>query len=88
MSVVQRMGAALDRLEKQWSGRRRPKAFYLIADDWREFTATNPPTIRTMFGNNPPRERIDPAFRNIPVRESTGKASRLYDNTSTGRDIT
>lgn len=74
-------------LDKRWAGKRRPKAFYLIADDWRDFMATEPPSVETMFGNNPPIKVIDPAFKGVPVRESTGKESRLYDNTTTGRAV-
>jgi hypothetical protein len=86
-AVVERMSHALAELDKRWAGKRRPKAFYLVADDWRDFMATNPPTIQTMFGNNPPTLVTDPAFRETPVRESTGKVSRLYDSTTTGREI-
>lgn len=85
--VTERMAEALAKLEKAWGGRRRPKAFYLIADDWREFMATEPPSIETMFGNNPPTLVTDPAFNGIPVRETTGKLSRLYDWTSSGREL-
>lgn len=85
--IANRMAKGLAALGAHWKGNRRPKAFYLIADDWAEFMTTKPPTIRTMFGNNPPRERLDPAFDGVPVRESKGKESRLYDHTTTGRSI-
>lgn len=87
MTITERLQAALDRLAANWSGRRRPKAFYLIESDWDEFMATKPPTIRTMWGNNPPTSVEDPAFGEVPVRLSTGKQSRLYDNTTTGRNL-
>lgn len=86
--ILDRMETALADLDRRWAGKRRPKAFYLLADDWAAFMATDPPTVQTMFGNNPPTLVTDPAFREIPVRESTGRtASRLYDNTTTGRAI-
>jgi hypothetical protein len=81
------MGRALDILEAQWKGRRRPKAFYLVEADWAEFLATDPPKARFPFGNNPPAQREEPAFRGLPVRLSDGKASRLYDHTTNGRSI-
>lgn len=88
--ITVRMDEALDRLRSRWP-KRRPKAFYLGPGDWEAFMATDPPTIRTMWGNNPPQPRTDPAFREIPVRQSTAKglpgASRLYDNTTCGRPI-
>lgn len=81
------MAEGLRLLEERWNGRRRPKAFYLVPADYSAFTATKPPKVRTTWCNNPPLERIDPAFREIPVRESKGKKSKLYDHTSTGRAI-
>jgi hypothetical protein len=87
-AIVDRMALALADLDSRWAGRRRPKAFYLMPDDWAAFTAREWPTIRTMFGNNPPIEVTDPAFNGVPVRLSSSKIqSRLYDNTTTGRAI-
>ena len=87
-AIVARMESSLTDLEKRWSGRRRPKAFYLKADDWDAFIAANDwPTVRTMFGNNPPREVVDPSFNGLPVRQSKGRDSRLYDQSSAGRQI-
>lgn len=85
--ITMRMAQTLRVLSSHWGGRRRPKAFYLIESDWNEFMATKPPTIRTMWGNNPPTSVEDPAFQDVPVRLSTGKQSRLYDNTTTGRNL-
>jgi hypothetical protein len=81
-----RMDRALHQLTDRWP-KRRPKAFYLVPHDWAAFMAVERPTIRTMFGNNPPRERVDPAFSGIPVRESKGQHSRLYDNTASGHPV-
>lgn len=86
-TISTRMEQALADLEECWNGKRRPKAFYLITADYDAFLATDPPSISTIFGNNPPRQVIDPAFNGLPVRESTGQASRLYDHTSTGRAL-
>src|SRR5438270_263363 len=33
-AITDRMAKALADLEKRWGGRRRPKAFYLLASDW------------------------------------------------------
>jgi hypothetical protein len=85
VAVHHRLECALATLEQRWRGKRRPKAFYLNASDWNAFIASDPPTIDTMFGNNPPRRVTDPAFRGVPVRESTSKLSRLYDHTTAGR---
>jgi hypothetical protein len=86
--ITERMAEMLTDLEARWKGKRRPKAFYLSPMDWAGFMATEPPTVRTMWGNNPPKPRVDPAFKGIPVRSSMGKGlpgtSRLYDNTATG----
>jgi len=85
--ITDRMADAVGQLKAKWGDRRRPKAFYLVRKDFNEFLATDPPRVRTMFGNNPQREVEDAAFGEIPVRPSTGKSSRLYDNTTTGRDL-
>ena len=87
MIVTDRMSAALNDLHVRWKGKRRPKAFYLASGDWDEFIATEPPQVRTMFGNNPPVEHIDPAFGGIPVRPTKSKTSRVYDNTASGRAL-
>lgn len=88
-SIRDRMDVALDRLERHSRGRRRPKAFYLSADDWVAFEATSPPRARFAFGNNPPVYREEPQFRGLPIRRtrSATAPSRLYDHTSTGRAI-
>lgn len=95
MTIEERMDAALAKLAEHWSRRRTPKAFYLAPDDWDEFSAKARETARFQWGNNPPKWRTDPVFRDVPVRPSKdpdfGMAkrttSRLYDNTSTGRSI-
>jgi hypothetical protein len=87
MSVVSRMEQSLRDLDRRWKGKRLPKAFYLCPDDWLAFAATDPPTVETMWGNNPPTKVTDLAFQDLPVRQSTAKVSRLYDHTSTGRAI-
>jgi hypothetical protein len=89
LTITDRLDAALAKLEKQWSGKRRPKAVYLNSGDWEEFMATKPSTAFFSFGNNPPVMREEPTFRDLPVRESKTKAgaSRLYDQTATGRVI-
>ena len=86
-TITARMGFALADLAQRWGGKRRPKAFYLNADDWQAFIATEPPTIETMFGNNPPRRVTDPAFRGLPVRQSPSRTSRIYDSTQQGRAL-
>lgn len=86
--IVDRLAQALTNLDIRWKGQRRPKAFYLVGEDWSAFIATNPPTIETMFGNNPPVKVTDPSFNGVPVRQSQSRLqSRLYDNTTTGRAI-
>lgn len=87
MTITERMDAALSSLEQHWKGRRSPKAFYLAPDDWAEFMETDPPVIRTPFGNNPQTWVDDPAFRNVPVRASKtlSQTSRLYDHCGYGR---
>lgn len=85
--VLQRMSAANDALFRSYSGKRYPKAFYLTPDDWSAFMATNPPTGRFPWANNPTVWRTEPKFGSAPVRESTGKRSRLYDNTGAGRTV-
>lgn len=88
--VVDRMAQALADLGQRWRGKRIPKAFYLSTGDWAEFTAVERPTVETIFGNNPPKLRTDPAFAGVPVRpsKSTGEtASRLYDHASYGHTL-
>lgn len=85
--VTERMADALHRLAKHWSGKRRPKAFYLVGPDWDEFRAANPPTARFPFGNNPTIYRDEPVYEGVPVRPTGAKASRLYDHTTQGRDL-
>lgn len=70
-------------LEGVVARKRRPKAFYLGPADWVDFLSTNPPTVESLFGNNPPRLVVDPAFEGVPVRQSVNVAprkSRLYDD--------
>jgi hypothetical protein len=86
VTIDQRMELALAKLAEQW-GSRRPKAFYLNEADWDEFMAKARETCVVPFGNNPVEQREDPAFKDIPVRQSTAKQSRLYDHTTTGRPI-
>lgn len=87
--ILDRLDAALADLEKRWQSRRRPKAFYLVPEDWAAFMATNPPTQRFPFGNNPTVYRDEPAHHGVPVRQCIGKAaaSRLYDHSSSGRAV-
>lgn len=87
--ILDRMNDCLRQLQERYP-KRRPKAFYLRDDDWLAFKGTEPGTIRTMFGNNPPRPRLDLEHKGVPVREFTGKGpgqSRLYDDTTTGRPL-
>jgi hypothetical protein len=88
--IASRMAAALASLQEKWGGRRLPKAFYLSEADWTEFSAGEWPTVQTMWGNNPPKLRTDPAFNGVPVRasKSSGEtASRLYDHSSYGHSL-
>lgn len=89
MTITDRMSAALDRLTERWAGRRFPKAFYLGPADWAEFVEiADGQTVTIPFGNNPVKERTDPAFNQIPVRQSKGEgASRLYDHCSYGHPL-
>lgn len=82
--ITDQMSDALHSLEQRWRGKRRPKAFYLGPDEYAAFMATDPPTIETVWGNNPPKDRIEPSFRNLPVREAKGLECRLYDHCSYG----
>jgi hypothetical protein len=84
--IDDRLAAALADLHRR-SPTRRAKAFYLNESDWAAFTATERPTIGTMFGNNPPRKVNDPVFEGVPVRASRSAKSRLYDHTASGREI-
>lgn len=86
-SVIDRMTAALADLAWRWRGKRMPKAFYLTASDWAAFEATNPPSGRFPFGNNPTIWRDEPTLQGVPVRISKAPESRLYDHTTTGRPI-
>lgn len=89
-TVLDRMDEALYALAQKWP-KRRAKAFYLCAPDWDEFRAHADVacTVTVMVGNNPPVPRTDPAFQGVPVRPSdtTRGVSRLYDDTTTGRDL-
>lgn len=86
--ITERMSDALSRLDApHWRGKRKPKAFYLAEPEFEEFKATDPPTVQSLWGNNPPQRVTDPAFRDVPVRLSTSRNSRLYDNTHAGRDL-
>lgn len=89
MTILERLDRALAELEAHWTGRRKPKAFYLSPADWAEWRAatSNPPIVRVPFGNNPTVWRDEPAYRDVPVRESRSSQSRLYDDTTTGRAI-
>jgi hypothetical protein len=85
--IRERMAAGLERLNKKWGGRRRPKAFYLGPDDWRDFLATEPPTGASLWNNKP---ALEPLFEGIPVRQSKNvlpRRSRLYDHTKTGHAL-
>lgn len=81
------MEKAIRRLDKQWGGRRTPKAFYLNRADWAEFIAANPPTVRVLWGNNPPIWRDDPSFKGVPVRETDSASSRLYNSSGGGNAV-
>lgn len=85
--ILERLEATRAAHATHWRGKRWPKAFYLVPDDWAEFMATDPPTINTQWGNNPPQDLVEPAFEGVPVRKSKGQRSKLYDNTSSGRQI-
>lgn len=87
MTILERMAASLEALDRTFDGRRKAKAFYLNALDFDRFEATNPPIETFPFGNNPPEQRDEPAFRGLPVRLSRAAVSRLYDWTTTGRPI-
>lgn len=83
--IIERMAEALHQLHNHWSGKRRPKAFYLGPDDWLEFMATDRPNVETVWNNEP---SVEPAFNDVPVRASKNvppRQSRLYDHTTTGR---
>lgn len=86
-TIEGRMAEAIALLEVRSGGRRSPKAFYLHPADWIAFRATEREKVETSFGNNPTILVIDLAFNGVPVRESTGAQSRLYDNTGAGRAL-
>jgi hypothetical protein len=82
------MDAALATLSRHWTGRRLPKAFYLNEEDWAEFMATGPAErVTGPWGNNPPVMVTDPGFRGVAVRSSKSPKSRLYDETTSGREL-
>jgi hypothetical protein len=88
MTLEDRMDAAMADLERRWKGKRRPKAFYLTQEDFDAFMATDPPTVETTFGNNPPQRWTEPAYRGVPVRLTKSRTSRLYDDpTAQGRAL-
>jgi hypothetical protein len=87
VSILDRMAQSLRDLDRRYMGKRLPKAFYLQHGDWVDFMATDPATVETIWGNNPPTKVTDPAFQDLPVRLSAAQVSRLYDHTSTGRVI-
>jgi hypothetical protein len=88
MTLEDRMDAAMADLERRWKGKRRPKAFYLTQEDFDAFMATDPPTVETTFGNNPPQRWTEPAYRDVPVRLTKSRTSRLYDDpTAQGRAL-
>lgn len=73
------MNEALGDLERRWSGRRKPKAFYLGPADWADFMATKPPMIDAELNGWPVSE---PGLGDVPVRASKNvapRSSRLYD---------
>lgn len=81
MAILDRMDAALARLAER---NRAPKAFYLGPSDWAEFEAAADltATVTLPWGNNPVQMRTDPAFKDVPVRQSkstTTDGSNLYD---------
>lgn len=83
--IVDRMHEGLQLLAAHWSGRRRPKAFYLGPADWEDFCATDPPIIPTIWNNTEVHEE---SFEGVPVRPSKNvapRASRIYDHTGTSR---
>lgn len=89
--ILDCMADALATLKKRWPTR-KPKAFYLGPDDWADFmaSASERATVRVAFGNNPRVWRDEPAFNDVPVRESRNvppRQSRLYDDTTTGHPI-
>lgn len=85
--ITERMADALQQLNARWKGQRRPKAFYLVSDDWAEFSQSEWPTITSKFGNNPPMTVTEPAFSGVPVRKSKGRSSKLYNHTSSGTEL-
>lgn len=92
MTILERMDRALLDLAERWGGRRAPKAFYLGPADWDEFEklADLACTVTLPFGNNPPQMRTDPAFKDVPVRQSKAvgeHSSRLYDHASYGHPL-
>ena len=88
VTVEERMFEALAKLAERWP-RRRPKSFYLTAEDWDEFISKPRETVTGIWGNNPPTERTDPSFEGVAVRSTKGISgvSRLYDNCSYGHLI-
>jgi hypothetical protein len=64
--------------------RRVPRAFYLSAADFKEFVATKPRKVQSLFRGKP-REEL--GFDQVPVREAKGlvqrSKSRLFCNRGT-----
>lgn len=78
------------RLAGHWTGKRRPKAFYLGPADWEDFEAMAREKVTVPWGNNPPVMREEPAFNGVPVRPSQNvppHQSRLYDHTGTAHPL-
>lgn len=87
LGIEDRMIEAVAKLAVKWP-KRRPTAFYLNAEDWAAFMATNPSKGTFAFGNNPVRHIEEPAFRGLPVRtRKTTRKSILYNSTSSGNHI-
>jgi len=86
LTITERMTAAIAYLRER-QPRRGPKAFYLVEADWAEFMATDPPTVTVPWANNPRIMRDDPAFEGVPVRQTDGKQSRLYNDAGVARTL-
>jgi hypothetical protein len=85
--LERRMSLAIAQLEAKWGGKRKPKAFYLNADDWAVFNVMHdelPTFVRVPFGNNPTVWRDEPAYCCLPVRPSKSTISKLYNHTTQG----
>jgi hypothetical protein len=72
-AITERMAEAMT---EQIARCRVPRVYYLAADEYERFAATNPPTVEAMFAlplGHKPSPMTCLAFRGVAVRKSAAK---------------